>query len=132
MAQANAPWRTGTAWWLTGVQAIVLVILGLYLLLAPASAGGLSCKLIALVLLIQSVLQIVASFRASPEGVDPYEMLQAGGVGATVGLLSSCAAGWRRRFDVNSARLILGLGLLAYGIVGLEARSSTAAREKPG
>jgi uncharacterized membrane protein HdeD (DUF308 family) len=102
----------------TGIQAIVLVVIGLYLLLAPASAGGLLLQLIALVLLIQSLLQIVASFRASPDSVDPYEMLQAG-VGATVGLLVFLRGLLVPTLDVNSARVILGLGLLAYAIVGV-------------
>lgn len=118
MAQENAPWRAGTAWWVTGIQAAVLIVIGLYLLLAPASAGNLILQLIALVLLIQSALQIAANFRAGPRGANPYEMLQAG-VGATVGLLIFLRGFLVPTLDGNSARVILSLGLLAYAIVGL-------------
>jgi uncharacterized membrane protein HdeD (DUF308 family) len=118
MAQENAPWRAGTAWWVTGIQAAVLVVIGLYFLLAPASAGGLLLQLISLVLLIHSAMQIVANFRAGPGGASPYEMLQAG-VGVTVGLLIFFRGLLVPTLDGNSARIILSLGLLAYAIVGL-------------
>lgn len=118
MAREHAPWRATTSWWVTGIEGVALVIIGLYLLLAPASAGGLILQLIALILLIQSVLQIVAAFRAAPGGADPYSMLQAG-IGVTVGLLVLLRGWLVPTLDGNSARVILGLGLLAYAIVGL-------------
>jgi uncharacterized membrane protein HdeD (DUF308 family) len=104
--------------WVTGVEGIVLVVLGLYLLLAPASAGTLIIQLIALVLLIQSVLQIAAGLRSRRLAADPYEMLQ-GGIGATVGLLIFLRGWLVPTLDGNSARTILGLGLLAFAIVGV-------------
>lgn len=118
MAQEHAPWRASTAWWITGIEGVVLVIIGLYLLLAPASAGGVLLQLIALVLLVQSALQIAASPRAAPGQSDPYVMLQAG-IGATVGLLVFLRGWLVPTLDADAARTILGLGLLAYGIVGL-------------
>ena len=64
MARTHAPWRAGSPWWVSGIQAIVLVVIGLYLLLAPASAAGLIIQLIALILLIESVLHIIAELRS--------------------------------------------------------------------
>lgn len=118
MAQEHAPWRAGTAWWVTGIEGAVLVLIGLYLLLAPASAGGLLLQLISLALLVQSILQIAANLRTEPGTSDPYSMLQAG-IGATAGLLVFLRNWLVPTLDVNSARTILGLGLLAYAIVGL-------------
>ena len=118
MAQDHAPWKAGTAWWVTGIEAIVLVLIGLFLLLAPASAAGLLLQLIALAILVQSVLQIVAGIQAAPGAAVAYEMVQAG-IGATVGLLVALRGLLVPTLDVNSARVILGLGLLAYAIVGV-------------
>jgi uncharacterized membrane protein HdeD (DUF308 family) len=117
-AQEHAPWQPGTAWWVTGIEGIVLVLIGLSFLLAPAAAGGLLLQLIALALLAQSVLQIAAALRAAPGEADQYAMLQAG-VGATVGLLVGLRGWLVPTLDISAARTILGLGLLAYAIVGL-------------
>ena len=117
-AREHAPWRAGTPWWVTGIEGIVLVALGLYLLLAPASAGGLIMQLIALALLIQSVLQIAAGLRGARAAADPYAMLQAG-IGATVGLLIFLRGWLAPTLDIGSARTILGLGLLAFAVVGV-------------
>ncbi|MGH2614531.1 MAG: DUF308 domain-containing protein [Thermomicrobiales bacterium] len=117
MAQDHAPWRAGTPWWVTGIQGVVVILIGLYLLLAPASAGGLIVLLIALILLIQSVLHIAAGLRVPRGEVDPYVMLQAG-IGATVGLLLVLRGWLVPTLDARSALTILGLGLLAYGVVG--------------
>jgi uncharacterized membrane protein HdeD (DUF308 family) len=118
MAHDHAPWQPNTAWWVTGIEGIVLVLIGLSFLLAPAAAGGLLLQLIALALLAQSALQIAAALRAAPSQADPYAMLQAG-VGATVGLLVGLRGWLVPTLDISAARTILGLGLLAYAIVGL-------------
>jgi uncharacterized membrane protein HdeD (DUF308 family) len=102
----------------TGIEGIVLVAIGLYLLLAPASAGGLFLQLIALALLIQSILHIAAELRGSPGEADPYAMLQAG-IGATVSLLLVLRDWLVPSLDVSSARTILGLGLVAYAVIGV-------------
>jgi uncharacterized membrane protein HdeD (DUF308 family) len=118
IAHEHAPWRAETPWWVIGVQGIVLVAIGLYLLLAPASAGPLIIQLIALWVLIESVLHIVAGLRDSANGTDPYTMLQAG-IGVTIGLLLVLRDWLVPTLDVSSARTILGLGLLAYAGVGV-------------
>jgi uncharacterized membrane protein HdeD (DUF308 family) len=118
IAREHAPWRAETPWWVIGVQGIVLVAIGLYLLLAPASAGPLIIQLIALWVLIESVLHIVAGLRDSANGTDPYTMLQAG-IGVTIGLLLVLRDWLVPTLDVSSARTILGLGLLAYAGVGV-------------
>jgi uncharacterized membrane protein HdeD (DUF308 family) len=118
IAREHAPWRAETPWWVIGVQGIVLVAIGLYLLLAPASAGPLIIQLIALWVLIESVLHIVAGLRDSANGADPYTMLQAG-IGVTIGLLLVLRDWLVPTLEVSSARTILGLGLLAYAGVGV-------------
>jgi len=120
IAREHAPWHEGTAWWVTGIEGVILALLGLYLLLAPASAAGLILQLIAAVLLIESLLQIVAGLRDTGRAVTAYTMLQAG-VGATVGLLIVLRSWLVPSLDPLAARTILGLGLLVYAIIGAAA-----------
>ncbi|HEX5499701.1 MAG TPA: DUF308 domain-containing protein [Thermomicrobiales bacterium] len=117
IAREHAPWHEGTAWWVTGIEGVILALLGLYLLLAPASAGGLIIQLIALVLLIESVVQIIAGLRDAGRATTAYTMLQAG-VGATIGLLLVLRVWLVPSLDTLAARTMLGLGLLAYAIIG--------------
>lgn len=118
MAREHAPWRPGTPWWVTGLQGVVLVVIGLYLLLFQASAGRLIVFVIGLVVLIQSLMHIVAGLSGRERSADPYIMLQSG-VGATIGLLLTFRDVLVPTLDARSAVTILGLGLLAYALVGL-------------
>jgi uncharacterized membrane protein HdeD (DUF308 family) len=117
-AREHAPWREGTPWWVTGLEGVVLVIIGLYLLLAPNAAGGVLIQLIALILLIASALHIVAAFRAPGAETDRYQLLQAG-IGATVGLLLVLQNWLLPTLDADTATNMLGFGLIAYAVVGL-------------
>lgn len=118
MASEHAPWRAGTPWWVTGLQGVVLAAIGLYLLLAPQSAAGLIIQLIAIILLIQSVLHIIAEIGRPVAETDRYVLLQAG-IGATVGVLLVLRGWLLPDLDPLSARNILGFGLIAYALVGV-------------
>lgn len=115
-ASEHAPWRPDTPWWVTGIQAIVLIAIGIFILAAPGTAGSLIMQLIALALLVQCLLSIITGLRRPRELVDPYEMLQSG-VGATVGLLVLFRGFLVPTMDVNSARIILGVGLIFYVLI---------------
>lgn len=117
-ASEHAPWRPETPWWVTGIQAVVLIAIGIFVLAAPGDAGNLIIQLIALALLVQSVLNIVSGLRRGREQADPYLMLQSG-VGATVGLLVALRGFLVPTLDVNSARIILALGLIFYVVIEL-------------
>lgn len=115
-ASEHAPWRPETPWWVTGIEAIVLVAIGIFVLAAPDSAGNLIIQLIALALLVQCVLNIASGLRRARLHSDPYVMLQSG-VGATVGLLVLFRGFLVPTLDVSSARIILGLGLIFYVVI---------------
>ena len=117
MAQDHAPWRAGTPWWVTGVQAVVLVVIGIFFLVSPASAGAIVLQLIAAILLIESVLHIIAELRLPRGESDPWVMLQAG-IGATVGLLVVLRGVLVPTLDAASVRNMLAWGIIAYAIVG--------------
>ena len=118
MAREHAPWRAGTPWWVIGIEGVVLIVIGLYLLLAPVSAAAWIIQLIAVVLLVESILQIIAELRAPGSEADRYLLLQAG-IGATVGVLLVLRGWLLPDLDAASARNILGFGLVAYALVGL-------------
>jgi uncharacterized membrane protein HdeD (DUF308 family) len=117
MAQDHVSWRAGTPWWVTGIEAVVLILVGLFLLLQPESAAGLIIQIIALILLIESILHIAAEVRRPRGEADPWGMLQAG-IGATVGVLLVLRDWILPQIDAESVRNILGFGLIAYAIVG--------------
>jgi uncharacterized membrane protein HdeD (DUF308 family) len=117
LARQTAPWREGQSWWVAGVEGIVALLIGIYVVADPVRASDLVRQLIALVLLAVSLAQIVDGFRFRGLPASPWSALR-GGVGATVALLTL--------FSVTSdyiapagARQMLAVGLLAYGIIGL-------------
>lgn len=118
MAKDHAPWRAASPWWVTGIQGVILVAIGLFLLLAPASAGRLILQLIAAVLLAESLLHIVAQARLPRAEADPWVMLQAG-IGATVGVFLVLRGWLVPTLDADAARAMLGVGLIAYAVVGV-------------
>ena len=134
VARVRAPWRGDSPWWVTGIQAAVLVLIGLVLLVAPAAAGRLLLQLIAAVLLLESLLHIVAELRLPRGEANPYLMLQAG-IGATVGLLVVLRGSLAPTLDDGSERSMLAWGLIAYALVGavgaLVARGESASWLRP-
>jgi uncharacterized membrane protein HdeD (DUF308 family) len=134
MAKAHAPWGAGTPWWVTGIQAVVLVLVGLFLLVQPATAGRLIIQIIAIILLIESILHLIAELRLPRGEANPWVTLQAG-IGATVGVLLVLRGMLLPDLDPASARNMLGFGLIAYAIVGaigaLIMRAEGEARLRP-
>ena len=107
-----------SAWWVTLAEGVVLALMGLFVLANPAGAGGILLQVIALVLLVQSLLQIIGALQRTPTRSEQWSLLQAG-VGATVGALVALD-GWVRAYlTTDAARGILGIGLLAFAILGL-------------
>jgi uncharacterized membrane protein HdeD (DUF308 family) len=117
MARQTAPWKAGQSWWLVGIEGVIALIIGLYIVYDPDGASDVIRFLIALVLLVVSIEQIVEGFRTSTLPSAPWATLR-GGVGATVATLT-LLSGWTDAIEPSAARQMLALGLLAYGILGL-------------
>jgi uncharacterized membrane protein HdeD (DUF308 family) len=128
MAWGARPWRSGQSWLVVGIEGIVALLIGIYTLLQPEAAAGIIRQLIAVVLLVVSAGQIIAGFRAEGSSSAPWATLR-GGVGASAALLVLLSL--LSTFVPNDgARQILGLGLLAYGVLGIvEAVMSREERE---
>jgi uncharacterized membrane protein HdeD (DUF308 family) len=117
LARQTAPWKPGQSWSVVGVQGIIALAIGVFMLANPAGASDVIRFLIALVLLLVGLSQIVDGFRDPRMALSPWEVLQ-GGVGVTVAILTLLSAGSDYVED-DGARQMLAIGLLAYGVLGI-------------
>ncbi|HEX5992953.1 MAG TPA: DUF308 domain-containing protein, partial [Thermomicrobiales bacterium] len=117
VAQQTVPWKAGQSWWVAGIEGIVALAVGVYIMADPFGASDLIRFLIALVLLLDSAGHIVEGFRSRDLSSTPWETLR-GGIGATVAVLTILSA-WSDYVADDGARQMLAIGLLAYGVLGL-------------
>jgi uncharacterized membrane protein HdeD (DUF308 family) len=117
VARQTAPWKAGQSWWVVGVQGIIALAIGVFMLANPTGASDVIRFLIALVLLLASLSQIVDGFRDRRLSSAPWETLR-GGIGVTVAVLTLISAGSDYVED-DGARQMLAIGLLAYGVLGI-------------
>src|SRR5215208_6619258 len=117
LVRQTAPWTAGQSWWVVGVQGIIALAIGVFMLANPAGASDVIRFLIALVLLLASLSHIVDGFRDSRQSTSPWDVLR-GGIGVTVAVLTLLSAGSDYVED-DGARQMLAIGLLAYGVLGI-------------
>ena len=117
VARQTSPWRAGQSWWVAGIQGIVALAVGVFMVANPRGASDVIRFLIALVLLLDSLGHIVDGFRDRRLSSAPWETLR-GGIGITVAALTLLSAGSNYVAD-SGARQMLAIGLLAYGILGI-------------
>jgi uncharacterized membrane protein HdeD (DUF308 family) len=117
VARQTAPWKAGQSWWVVGVQGIIALAIGVFMLANPTGASDVIRFLIALVLLLDSLGHIVDGFRDRRLSSAPWDTLR-GGIGVTVAILTLISAGSDFVED-DGARQMLAIGLLAYGVLGI-------------
>ena len=115
VARKTSPWIAGQSWSVVGVQGIIALAIGVFMLANPTGASDVIRFLIALVLLLDSLGHIVDGFRGRLSS--PWETLR-GGIGATVAVLTLLSAGSDYVED-DGARQMLAIGLLVYGVLGV-------------
>lgn len=110
-----APWKSGVAWWLVLVEGIVALVLGAYLIIAPAQAATILGLLLSLFLIIDGIIQFVASLRQAVRGrLGRWR----GIIGVVVGV--AILVIWFFGLEARElAVTILGVGLLIYGLTGV-------------
>jgi uncharacterized membrane protein HdeD (DUF308 family) len=113
----KAPWNAWQTWWTVGIEGIIALAVGVFMLANPSGASDVIRFLIALVLLLDSLGHIVDGFRNRGLSSSPWETLR-GGIGATVAVLTLLSAGSNHVAD-DVARQLLAIGLLVYGLLGL-------------
>jgi uncharacterized membrane protein HdeD (DUF308 family) len=117
VARQTAPWNAWQNWWTVGVQGIIALAIGVFMLANPSGASDVIRFLIALVLLLDSLGHIVDGFRNRGLSSSPWETLR-GGIGVTVAVLTLLSAGSNYVAD-DGARQLLAIGLLVYGVLGV-------------
>lgn len=127
LAEKGMPWRRNVAWWIIGLEGVVITIVGIYILADPDSARSVVRQIIGWFLLVNACLAIAASLRADGQAnpITPYRMLGAG-IGLSVGLLVVLEPVSDFITD-DAARVILAIGLLGHGLVGLVGAFATRA-----
>jgi uncharacterized membrane protein HdeD (DUF308 family) len=113
----SAPWRRGVPWFLVGIEGLVLIGIGIYMVSSPSDARDVVRQLIAAIILINGLLEVIAGFRNPTNPLTPFRCLR-GGVAVTIGLLV-LLENVSDYLDADSSRTILAVGLLAYGLLGL-------------
>ena len=119
VAREARPWRENQSWWVVGVEGLLVLLVGIFALAQPENAGGIIRQLIPFVLLIVSAGQVIEGFRFRGAAAAPWATLR-GGVGITVAALTLVSP-LSQFIEGNGSRQLLGLGLLAYGIIGVVA-----------
>ena len=117
LATQSAPWRKDVPWQLLAVEGAVALGIGIYVLAATDSATDIIRQLIAVVLFVQAFLHTGAGFKNRDAPVAPFHILR-GGVGMTVGVIV-LLENFSDYLNADAARFILGLGLVAYGAIGI-------------
>ena len=115
MVLSTAPWRRGVPWPVVLIEGSAIAAIGIYML-ASDSASDVVRQLVAAILLVNGLLEIVAGFKAEDNAGARYRVLR-GTIGATVGAIITLEPFWD--FLTNAAaRWILGLGFLAFALLG--------------
>jgi len=118
-ASQNMPWRKDVAWWVILIQAIILTLLGAYVLLAPESAGRVVILAAGIMLLIDGIMAAVGSMRGRHAGrANTLNAINAGialiaGVLILIGFLSP---GF---LPPQTMAIIAALALIATGSISL-------------
>ncbi len=109
--------RPHPRFWVPLIEGVVALALGVYVVLFPEEAPVIVRSIIAVALLLLSFVQIFEGFRFWNRPVSPWATL-GGGVGATAAIFT-LLANWLPEISAAAARLMLALGLGAFGIIGL-------------
>ena len=103
--------NNGRSWWMTLIQGIVAIVLGLYLLFGGDAAAGNVALVAALYMLVAGVLALI---RGSDDAIGRYQGIIAVVVGALVLFLYA--------FDILSTYwdfTIFAIGAILVGLLGL-------------
>jgi uncharacterized membrane protein HdeD (DUF308 family) len=102
-------------WIVVAIEAVALIVLGIWVLADKAGASTAILQITALVLLVASIMGIVAEFRSGASDLVLYTAFRAG-IGAAIGAIGTARWFWDY-IDNSALRLILGWGLLAYAVI---------------
>ncbi|MCO5216518.1 MAG: DUF308 domain-containing protein [Thermomicrobiales bacterium] len=115
----SKPWRSDVKWEIVAVEAVILAVLGIFMLVNTTKAAEWILLIVGIVLLVAAAQLALGVFRDPTRGLGVFDSFRAG-VGVTIGVIATIL-GWQG--DTSTiVRDIIGWGLLAYAtlqIVGI-------------
>jgi len=118
-ASQNMPWRKDVAWWVILIQAIILTLLGAYVLLAPESAGSVVILAAGVMLVVDGIMAAVGSMRGRHAGrANTLNAINAG-IALIAGLLVLIGFLSPGFLPPQTMVIIAALGLMATGVISL-------------
>lgn len=118
-ASQNMPWRRDVAWWVVLIQAIILTLLGLFVLGNPSSAGAVVILAAGVLLLVDGIMAVVGSMRGRHAGRANTLNAVNAGIAIIVGLLVIVAYLSPGFLPESTTAILAALGLLATGAISL-------------
>ncbi len=117
VARHSAPWKPSQNPWVVGIEGIVALVIGIYVVAFPIDANDVIRVLIAVALLLASAGRIVEGFRFWNRRWSPWATL-GGGAGAMAAALTLLST-YSLYIQPPGARQMLAVGLLTFGIIEL-------------
>jgi uncharacterized membrane protein HdeD (DUF308 family) len=129
--RAAAPWRKGIAWWLVILEGLILLVVGLYMLIAEESSDVMLGVVLAATLAIMGLLELIAGLRSrEAEGKVARWTTFQGAVGLVVGVVVFALLA-ADSITADTGRIILGIGCLVFGLLGVVRYFMQLARKLP-
>jgi uncharacterized membrane protein HdeD (DUF308 family) len=117
LVNKGMPWRGEANWMVVAAEAVVLVVIGIYILVDKSRAGDVALQLIGVILLATSLLLGFARLRNDSAKLGAYDAFRAG-IGVAIGAIAT-ASWWSEDISDTAVRDILGWGLIAYSVLHL-------------
>lgn len=116
LVNQGTPWKGDANWLIVGIEALALLGIGIFMLVDKSGASDIILQLIGVILLFMALSLGWESLRGAG-ALGAYDAFRAG-IGVAIGAIAT--SGWWSDTVENSAiRLILGWGLVAYGVLHL-------------
>lgn len=117
LVSKGMPWSGEANWMVVAAEAVVLVVIGIYILVDKSRASDVALQLIGLILLATSLVLGYASLRNDSAKLGAYDAFRAG-IGVAIGAIAT-ASWWSEYIADTAVRDILGWGLIAYSLLHL-------------
>jgi uncharacterized membrane protein HdeD (DUF308 family) len=113
------PWRRDIPWWVVLIQAIILTVLGFFVLTNPASAGAVVILAAGVLLLVDGIMAVTGSLRGRHAGrANTLNAINAG-ISIIVGVLVVIAFLTEGFLPPRTAAILAALGLIVTGAISL-------------
>lgn len=126
----SKPWRSDVKWPVVAIEALILLAVGAFMLIATDRAGEWLLQIIGVVLLLVSLQSVGESIRAVANRFTAVESFRSG-IGVTIGVIAT-SLWWSDYVPIDAVRIILGWGLVVYALVQLLGLATAEGRAELG